>query len=212
MTDPEKFEQWFKDRFSLGIADMYVSGKMARVKANIRKAYLAAKQDSAEEIAELKAVIDRNKSAYFAMEEQIETLREIKIEQECRIKEMRLEHQAEITKLKGGLFGRACSRLLIENNKLQADNLKLRDLLGDVHMQADYYHMDSGYALRDKIEEALASTPAQNDVTIFDKKSLQDHDDAVIERCAVVAYDNCESPCTKDAIAIRDHILKLKGK
>ena len=39
--------------------------------------------------------------------------------------------------------------------QLQLDNEKLSELLSDVHLQADYYHMDNGYALRDRIEEAL---------------------------------------------------------
>ena len=42
--------------------------------------------------------------------------------------------------------------------QLQLDNAKLHDLLSDIHNQADYYHMDGGYALRDKIEEALSTT------------------------------------------------------
>lgn len=41
--------------------------------------------------------------------------------------------------------------------QLQADNVKLRELLGDVHSQSDYYHMGDGYAIRDRIDEALAT-------------------------------------------------------
>ena len=43
------------------------------------------------------------------------------------------------------------------------------------------------------VEHALTKTPAQNindDVVIFDKKSLQAHDDEVIERCAKVCENN----------------------
>ena len=88
--------------------------------------------------------------------------------------------------------------------QLQAENLKLREALTGLNEEFKKLPHSFGYEYtHTKQVDTLLATPAQ---------SLQDHDNEVIERCAVVAYDNCESPCTKDAIAIRDHILKLKGK
>ena len=59
------------------------------------------------------------------------------------------------------LYGEAIANINNQANiiaQLQLDNARLRELLSDVHLQADYYHMDNGYAIRDSIEEALGET------------------------------------------------------
>ena len=47
------------------------------------------------------------------------------------------------------------SNIISKITQLQLENEKLRELLGDGQSQADYYHMDDGYAIRDRIDEAL---------------------------------------------------------
>lgn len=57
--------------------------------------------------------------------------------------------------------------------------------------------------------EALASTPAQhinNDVLIFTKDSLQEHDNEVIEKCAKV----CDDLSMNDGITCAEEIRALK--
>ena len=152
MTNQEKFEQWHKTHYrGLNYAshnnNSYIN---ARVDLDY-DIWKAAKQDSAAEIAELKAEIEGYNLNY---------------------------------------------------KDVCIDNLKLREALNSA---LHYVHTNS--VLHKIIVELLASTPAQNiitDVEIFDKKSLQDHDDEVIERCAVVA--------DKYILCIGEEIRELKGK
>ena len=63
-----------------------------------------------------------------------------------------------------------------------------------------------------RIEQALAATPAQyinNDVQIFDKKSLARHDDETIERCAKVVEEVSNNAYCVLAV---DKIRALKAK
>lgn len=135
MIDQEKFASWWGGYFH----------EINSQKATALAAYLAAKQDSAAALTELKGVIERNKSLYFAMETRIE-------------------------QLKADEFQATTDFLCVH-----ADNQKLRKMLYD----AAFEMVSEEFTEWHKAVENLAETPAQNiitDVTIFDKKPLQDHD------------------------------------
>lgn len=122
--------------------------------------------------------------------------------------EAKQDSAAEIAELKEdmGHLDRYCGLRDTEIAQLQADNLKLRDSkklalsLLTVNDMSDTYLMGNCISLA---KEALASTPAQ---------SLQDHDNEVIERCAVVGGDRCETTTWSDGQAVADAIRELKGK
>jgi hypothetical protein len=83
--------------------------------------------------------------------------------------------QTKVTELDGKLGARNLNKeaeYLTKLTQLQLDNEKLRDLLSDLHIQADYYHMDGGYKLRDKIDEAL-STTTQPKSTVLNYQTVQ---------------------------------------
>ena len=66
-------------------------------------------------------------------------------------------------------------------NDLREAFRKIRSCYGD------------GYEVDNIARQALSKTPAQHindDVVIFDKKSLQEHDNEVIEKCANVCENN----------------------
>jgi len=159
MTDQEKFEQWADD-YAVDWEPLPVESRHQDCKA----AYLAAKQDSAAEISELKAEIEGYNLNY---------------------------------------------------KDVCIDNLKLRDVIRQAVISLEHAN-DNGYitdtiwagateTLFDYLGEALSSTPAQ---------SLQDHDDAVIERCAVVCdlALNKSSPNYNLGKAFGNLLRVLKGK
>ena len=158
MTDQEKFEQWAND-YALYAEPLTNLGRHADCKA----AYLAAKQVSAAEIAELKEVMrevirisDRKHDAWDSAKE--------------------LLKEGE-----GRVLTRAALANVIENQattiaQLKADNARLREALelaiGAIELELPDNFKEDEYPISSTAlvtcKQALASTPAQ---------SLQDHDE-----------------------------------
>ena len=163
----------------------------------VDKEWQAAKSDSESKIAELEARHARDSEEYNAM-------RMVNIELQAHInvfrEALRLENFAADSW--ANAFYNAFQYIKNLRNGLSDFDLVIYNLnLCEKDCQLNWNKADA--------IKILSSTPAQHindDVVIFDKKSLVQHDDEVIERCAVIAdnYIGC------DCLA-RD-IRKLKGK
>ena len=121
-------------------------------------------------------------------DKQLQVKRDIIIEMECRMKEMRADSVVEIAAKE-------------EIKQLQAENIKMREALDKIARLGNEPFM--GNSVGNNIAIEALSTPAY---------SLQEHDNELIERCAVVC-DACKYYHNSfDAGLCSDAIRELKGK